>query len=191
MIVHRGEEGGVVVRGRVELTVAGNTRVLGPAKPITSRASCRTDSGMLGARRVRSSAPALLPAFEVALCGATRYTYGCRKNFVARAGSQPRHPHQGVHQRQLHRFAPPAQTFDSINPGTGKLLARVASGDTEDINRAVTAARAAFRKGVWSNLAPNKRQKILKRFAELIRQQRRRAGAARNARHGQAHCGQL
>ena len=37
------------------------------------------------------------------------------------------------------------QTFDSINPGTGKLLARVSSGDTEDINRAVSAARAAFR----------------------------------------------
>src|ERR1700753_4123148 len=61
------------------------------------------------------------------------------------------------------------QTFDSINPGTGKLLARVSSGDTEDINRAVSAARAAFRKGVWSNLAPSKRQTILKRFADLIR----------------------
>jgi 4-guanidinobutyraldehyde dehydrogenase / NAD-dependent aldehyde dehydrogenase len=46
----------------------------------------------------------------------------------------------------------------------------VSSGDTEDINRAVSAARAAFRKGVWSNLAPNQRQKTLKRFAELIRQ---------------------
>src|SRR3569833_2438727 len=61
-------------------------------------------------------------------------------------------------------------TFDSIFPGTGKLLARVSSGDTEDINCAVSAARAAFRKGVWSNLAPSQRQKILKRFAELIRQ---------------------
>jgi acyl-CoA reductase-like NAD-dependent aldehyde dehydrogenase len=59
-------------------------------------------------------------------------------------------------------------TFDSVNPGTGKLLARVASGDTEDINRAVTAARAVFRKGSWSNLAPKDRQRILKRFAELI-----------------------
>jgi len=62
------------------------------------------------------------------------------------------------------------QTFDSINPGTGKLLARVASGDTEDINRAVAAARAVFRKGSWSNLAPSQRQVILKRFADLIRQ---------------------
>src|ERR1700736_177756 len=60
-------------------------------------------------------------------------------------------------------------TFDSINPGTGKLLARVASGDTEDVNRAVAAARTAFRKGVWANQAPKDRQKVLKRFAELIR----------------------
>jgi acyl-CoA reductase-like NAD-dependent aldehyde dehydrogenase len=63
-------------------------------------------------------------------------------------------------------------TFDSINPATGKLLARVAAGDTEDINRAVSAARAAFRKGTWSNLAPAKRQKTLKRFADLIRKNR-------------------
>src|SRR6184192_1387171 len=60
-------------------------------------------------------------------------------------------------------------TFDSINPGTGKLLARVAAGDAEDVNRAVAAARAAFRKGVWANQAPKDRQKVLKRFADLIR----------------------
>jgi 4-guanidinobutyraldehyde dehydrogenase/NAD-dependent aldehyde dehydrogenase len=59
-------------------------------------------------------------------------------------------------------------TFDSFNPATGKLLARVAAGDQEDINRAVTSARAAFRKGSWANLAPAKRKKLLLRFAETI-----------------------
>ncbi len=59
-------------------------------------------------------------------------------------------------------------TFDSINPATGKLLARVAAGDEEDINRAVSAARAAFRKRSWANFAPAKRKKILLRFAEAI-----------------------
>ena len=59
-------------------------------------------------------------------------------------------------------------TFDSINPATGKLLARVAAGDEEDINRAVAAARAVFRKGSWSNLAPVKRKRALQKFAELI-----------------------
>ncbi|MBV9621884.1 MAG: aldehyde dehydrogenase family protein, partial [Gammaproteobacteria bacterium] len=59
-------------------------------------------------------------------------------------------------------------TFDSLNPATGKLLARVASGDEEDINRAVAAARAVFRKGSWANLAPAKRKRALFRFADLI-----------------------
>src|SRR6266513_334371 len=59
-------------------------------------------------------------------------------------------------------------TFDTINPATGKLLARVAAGDEEDINRAVGSARAAFRNGGWANLAPAKRKKILLRFAEAI-----------------------
>jgi acyl-CoA reductase-like NAD-dependent aldehyde dehydrogenase len=61
-------------------------------------------------------------------------------------------------------------TFDSLNPATGKLLARVAAGDEEDINRAVKSARAAFRKGSWAHLTPAKRKKVLLRFAETIRE---------------------
>jgi mannose-6-phosphate isomerase-like protein (cupin superfamily) len=30
MLAHRGEEGGLVIRGRIELTIGGSTRVLGP-----------------------------------------------------------------------------------------------------------------------------------------------------------------
>ena len=59
-------------------------------------------------------------------------------------------------------------TFNSVNPATGKVLAQVAAGDAEDINRAVASARAAFRKGVWANLPPARRKKVLSRFAELI-----------------------
>src|SRR5579871_3997244 len=59
-------------------------------------------------------------------------------------------------------------TFDSVNPSNGKLLARVAAGDSEDVDRAVSAARAAFRKGVWANSAPVERKRVLKRFADLI-----------------------
>ncbi|HEV3286311.1 MAG TPA: aldehyde dehydrogenase family protein, partial [Steroidobacteraceae bacterium] len=67
-----------------------------------------------------------------------------------------------------YRDAASGATFDCINPATGKLLARVAAGDQEDIDRAVTSARAAFRKGVWANLAPAKRKKVLLRFAATI-----------------------
>ncbi len=59
-------------------------------------------------------------------------------------------------------------TFDCLNPATGKLLARVASGDQEDINRAVSSARAVFREGGWANLAPTERKRILLRFADLV-----------------------
>ena len=59
-------------------------------------------------------------------------------------------------------------TFDTVNPATGKLLAKVAAGDSEDVERAVAAARSAFRQGVWAQLAPAKRKKVLLRFAEAI-----------------------
>jgi acyl-CoA reductase-like NAD-dependent aldehyde dehydrogenase len=69
-----------------------------------------------------------------------------------------------------YRDAASGATFDSINPATGKLLARVAACDEEDVNRAVISARAAFRKGSWAHLAPAKRKRILLRFAEVIRE---------------------
>src|SRR3569623_544273 len=59
-------------------------------------------------------------------------------------------------------------TFACINPSTGSVLARVAACDTEDVDRAVASARAAFRKGAWANLAPGKRKKVLQRFADVI-----------------------
>jgi len=36
------------------------------------------------------------------------------------------------------------KTFETINPSTGEVLASVAEGDSEDIDRAVEAARRAF-----------------------------------------------
>src|SRR5215813_2273217 len=59
------------------------------------------------------------------------------------------------------------KTFESRNPATGELLATVAEGDAEDINRAVTAARAAF-EGPWSKFKPYERQQILLKLADLV-----------------------
>ena len=39
------------------------------------------------------------------------------------------------------------KTFPVYNPATGEVLAQVAEGDREDIDRAVRAARAALRPG--------------------------------------------
>src|SRR5260370_31412334 len=59
------------------------------------------------------------------------------------------------------------KTFETRNPATGELLARVAEGDAEDINRAVAAARRAFT-GPWSRLKPNERQGLPLQFADLV-----------------------
>src|SRR6201987_2883710 len=59
------------------------------------------------------------------------------------------------------------KTFESRNPATGELLATVAEGDAEDVNRAVAAARKAF-EGPWSKAKPFERQAILLRLADLV-----------------------
>lgn len=59
-------------------------------------------------------------------------------------------------------------TFDCISPVDGRLLAKVASCDAADAERAVQSARAAFESGVWSRQAPAARKAVLIRFAELL-----------------------
>ncbi len=62
------------------------------------------------------------------------------------------------------------RVFDSVNPATGALLARVAHCDREDVDRAVASARRAFEDGRWSRMAPAARKKVLLRFADLLRE---------------------
>lgn len=64
------------------------------------------------------------------------------------------------------------ETFDSVNPATGAVLASVASCDIHDVDRAVKAARAAFNSGVWSRVAPAERKRVLLRLSELILEHR-------------------
>jgi phenylacetaldehyde dehydrogenase len=60
------------------------------------------------------------------------------------------------------------KTFATYNPATGQVLANVAEGDREDIDRAVKAARAAFETGPWSRTSPAERGKMIWRLADLI-----------------------
>src|SRR6202163_3871471 len=60
------------------------------------------------------------------------------------------------------------KTFASYNPATGEVLANVAEGDKEDINRAVKAARAAFETGPWSKISTSERGKMIWKLADLI-----------------------
>lgn len=47
------------------------------------------------------------------------------------------------------------KTSAVYNPATGEVIAQVAEGDAEDVERAVKAARASFDKGSWRNLTPS------------------------------------
>ena len=60
------------------------------------------------------------------------------------------------------------ETFDCISPIDGKTLAAVASCGAEDVERAVAAARKAFESGVWADMPPAGRKKVLQRFAMAI-----------------------
>jgi aldehyde dehydrogenase (NAD+) len=59
------------------------------------------------------------------------------------------------------------KTFESRDPATGELLAQVAEGDAEDIDRAVAAARRAF-DGPWRKVKPYERQQMLLKLADLV-----------------------
>jgi gamma-glutamyl-gamma-aminobutyraldehyde dehydrogenase len=54
------------------------------------------------------------------------------------------------------------------NPATGEVMAEVAMGNAQDVNRAAVAARRAFEDGRWSRQAPAHRRAVLLRLADLI-----------------------
>ena len=58
--------------------------------------------------------------------------------------------------------------FTTVNPATGEALAEMSEGTEADVDRAVAAARRAFKAGVWSRMAPRRRMDVLYRFAALV-----------------------
>jgi gamma-glutamyl-gamma-aminobutyraldehyde dehydrogenase len=60
------------------------------------------------------------------------------------------------------------ETFETMMPASGQVLAEIAACGPEDVDRAVGSARRSFEKGHWSRVAPSERKQVLLRFAELI-----------------------
>src|SRR5579884_658277 len=71
-----------------------------------------------------------------------------------------------------HVPAASGKTFDTYNPATGEVIARVAHAGPEDVDRAVRAAREAFDEGPWPATPPTKRARVLLKAANLIRERR-------------------
>lgn len=59
-------------------------------------------------------------------------------------------------------------TFEVRDPGDGCVIANVAAGEARDIEKAVEAARWAFRHGTWAGLPANDRAVYLHRLADLV-----------------------
>ncbi|PKL76358.1 MAG: betaine-aldehyde dehydrogenase [Candidatus Melainabacteria bacterium HGW-Melainabacteria-1] len=62
------------------------------------------------------------------------------------------------------------ETFDTINPATGNLIARVAQAGEADVDRAVQAAHVAHTNGVWRDKPAAERSMILNKVAELMQE---------------------
>ncbi len=61
------------------------------------------------------------------------------------------------------------KTFETFDPGTGRVIAQVAECDAADVDKAVAAARAAF-EGPWSRTTGSERARMMWKLAELIEQ---------------------
>lgn len=57
--------------------------------------------------------------------------------------------------------------YESLNPATGEVIAKIYEGDKEDVDLAVRAARAAYI-GAWSATSPADRSKLLHKLADLL-----------------------
>jgi phenylacetaldehyde dehydrogenase len=62
------------------------------------------------------------------------------------------------------------RTFEVFNPADDSIIAHVAEGESEDVNRAVSAARRAFDSGPWRRMTPSERGKLVWRIGDLILQ---------------------
>ena len=71
---------------------------------------------------------------------------------------------------------------DVTNPATGAVTGRTALASTEEVQRAVAAAHAAF--PAWADTSPLKRARILFKFLELLNQHRDALAHLITAEHG-------
>jgi betaine-aldehyde dehydrogenase len=60
--------------------------------------------------------------------------------------------------------------LESLNPATGEIVAKAQCSTKSDVDAAVEAARRAFDDYVWQGKRPHERAHVLRRIAELLRQ---------------------
>ena len=77
------------------------------------------------------------------------------------------------------------RTFETINPATGEVIARVAEGEKPDVDAAVKAARRAFDKGDWTRkMSARDRGRCLSKLADLVEQHKDELAALESLDNG-------
>ncbi|MES0174026.1 aldehyde dehydrogenase [Mesorhizobium sp. M0006] len=66
------------------------------------------------------------------------------------------------------RAALSGETFETTNPATGQVIAKIASCGEADVDLAVEKARSAFDAGVWSRAHPTERKRVLRKLVKLM-----------------------
>lgn len=66
--------------------------------------------------------------------------------------------------------------FDSENPANGEVWARVPDCNSDDVARAVAAAKSAFYDGPWGRMLPAERGRMLRRIGDVISKHAERLG---------------
>ncbi|GEN33929.1 aldehyde dehydrogenase family protein [Aneurinibacillus danicus] len=60
------------------------------------------------------------------------------------------------------------QTFETLDPSNGKVLAVVSEAGPEDVDKAVKAARQAFENGPWKKMSASERGRLIYKLADLM-----------------------
>jgi betaine-aldehyde dehydrogenase len=60
------------------------------------------------------------------------------------------------------------ESYQVVNPATGRPLAQIPKAGVEDVNTAVDSAREAFERGPWSKMAPYERARVLLKLADIL-----------------------
>ena len=74
--------------------------------------------------------------------------------------------------------------FESENPANGKVWARLADCGSEEVNKAVTAAKHAFYQGPWGKMMPSERGRFLRTIGDVISKNAERLGRVETQDNG-------
>src|SRR2546421_2987787 len=80
-------------------------------------------------------------------------------------------PNRGLFIDGTETPAPSHEQIDVLNPATGEVIARIAHGTAQDVDRAIQGARRAFDSKEWGGLDVRARARLVNRLADTLEEQ--------------------